>query len=90
MTVARARDTIVLGDWKLDAVKRQEAGKPDSFVAVFESAAAKKMKYQADDTIIIEVKPTGEDDVGTLTFQYRAVIVKKAMVVKSIVFERVK
>ncbi len=90
VTVTRARDTIVLDDWKLDAVKRQEAGKLASFVAVFESAAAKKMKFQAEDTIIIEVKPTGEDDVGTLTFQYRAVAVKKAMVIKSIVFERVK
>lgn len=90
VTVARNRDTVILADWKLDGVNREEAEKLDSYIAEFTSASAKKMKYQAGDSIIIEIKPTGEDSVGTLTFQYRAVAIKKALVLTSIAFERVK
>ena len=90
MTVARNRDTEILADWKLDGVNREEAEKLDSYIAEFTSASAKKMKYQAGDSIIIEIKPTGEDSAGTLTFQYRAVAIKKALVLTSIAFERVK
>ena len=90
VTVARNRDTVILADWKLDGVNREEAEKLDSYIAEFTSASAKKMKYQAGDSIIIEIKPTGEDSVGTLTFRYRAVAIKKALVLTSIAFERVK
>ena len=90
VTVARNRDTVILADWKLDGVNREEAEKLDSYIAEFTSASAKKMKYQAGDSIIIEIKPTGEDSIGTLTFQYRAVAIKKALVLTSIAFERVK
>ena len=71
-------------------LNREEAEKLDSYIAEFTSASAKKMKYQAGDSIIIEIKPTGEDSVGTLTFRYRAVAIKKALVLTSIAFERVK
>ena len=90
MTVVRDRDTIVLTDWNLDGVERKETGKLDSFVAEFTSAAAKKIKYQAGDSIQISISPTDASEVAPLSFQYKVIEVSKAVVFKTIVFERVK
>ena len=90
VTVVRDRDTIVLTDWNLDGVERKENGKLDSFVAEFTSAAAKKIKYQAGDSIQISISPTDASEVAPLSFQYKVIEVSKAVVFKTIVFERVK
>lgn len=90
VTITRGNETLVLDDWTLVNVQRKEAGKLDTFAAEFTSAAAKKTKYQEGDSIWIEVAPTDYSEVGPLTFQYRTLTVNKALLVKTIVFERVK
>ncbi len=90
VTVERDHETIILDDWTLDAVKREEAGKLDSFIAEFSSSAAKKVKYQEGDSIRVEIKSTNSNDVGTLTFNYTTNVMNKALVFKTIIFVRVK
>lgn len=90
VTVTRDKETVVLDDWIVENVERADAGKLETFIVMFSSDAAKKMKYQAEDSISIEIDPAKERGVAPLTFQYRAMIVNKALVVKTIVFERVK
>ena len=90
VTVTRGEETIILDDWTVENVERTDAGELETFIVTFSSDAAKKMKYQAEDSISIEIDPAKESGVAPLTFQYRAMTVNKALVVKTIVFERVK
>lgn len=90
VTVTRGEEAIILDDWTVENVERADAGKLETFIVTFSSDAAKKMKYQAEDSISIEIDPAKESGVAPLTFQYRTMTVNKAIVVKTIVFERVK
>lgn len=89
VTVSDGKDKTVIDDWVIKEVKREDE-ELESFVAVYESATAKKFDYKADMDISIEIYAVAENSDPDAVIEYTVVGGKTLWVFDSITFERVK
>lgn len=90
VTITLGSSKTVIDNWKLTEVKRGKSHDSSDFVAVFESATAKKADYPNNATIAITVSNgmDGGNSIQTLNFAYKAVVKSFAWVIHPLSFER--
>ena len=89
VTVVGDEGTTILDDWTVKNVDRHNSERISDFTVTFESKQAGEYKFQVDDTVTIRLIPVTESEDEFIEFRYKAVAVKKLMVLDGIGFERV-
>ena len=90
VTITGGSGTKKLTDWVVSEVKRPKNASVDRFSVTFTSKEGKAYKYQAGETITIQVTPVSETPSESLEFKYDVIKVKKLFVLDGIDFERTK
>lgn len=65
-----SEETVTIGDWKLDEIKRGTEGDISTFIAFYSSEAAKKHAWKPDATISVDINPKAENEEETYHFDY--------------------
>ncbi|MCQ2522024.1 MAG: hypothetical protein MJ105_06560 [Lachnospiraceae bacterium] len=88
VSIIGASGTTICNDWEIKKVDRPKKSTYTQFEVVFNSATAKKYKYQNGDMIIITITPLKDNPNETIEIRYNAVEHKGFLGSKSIELER--
>ena len=79
----------VFTDWVIEKVDRKQEGELDAFAATYTSASAKKFKYAAGASIIIEIVVEENSHEEPIVFEYVTTAEKTWVVFDAVGFSRI-